>query len=89
MGKIIILFFLAMVSFFARYILGKFGEKVQEEKQVDEAIGYLILLPVCFFFNNYVIMFGFNNYFAPVLGVNSLTYWQVCFVVGILNLLMS
>lgn len=89
MGKIVILFFLAIVGFFARYILGELGEKVQEEKQVDEAIGYLILLPVCFFFNNYVIMFGFNNYFAPLLGVNGLTYWQVCFAGAILNLLTS
>lgn len=83
------MFFLAMIGFFARYILGELGEKVQEEKQVDKAIGYLILLPVCFFFNNYVIMFGFNNYFAPILGVNGLTYWQVCLAVAILNLLTS
>ena len=89
MEKIVILFFSAVVGFFARYILGELGERVQEEKQVDEAIGYLILLPVCFFFNNYVIWYGLNNYFAPLLGVNGLAYRQVCFAVAILNLLTS
>lgn len=89
MEKIVILFFSAVVGFFARYILGELGEEVQEEKQLDGAIGYLILLPVCFFFNNYVIWYGLNNYFAPILGINGLTYWQVCIAVAILNLVTN
>lgn len=89
MAEIVILFGLAVTSFFILYILNALGEKVQEEKQVDEALGYLILLPAYFFFSSYVVMFGFNNYFAPLLGVNSLTYWQVCFARAILNLLTN
>lgn len=89
MVEIVILFGLAMTSFFVRYILNALGEEVQGEKQVDEALGYLILLLAYFFFSSYVAMFGFNNYFAPLLGVNSLTYWQVCFARAILNLLTN
>ena len=74
MEKIVVLFFLALISLFTWYMLDKLGEEVQEEKQVDGALGYLILLPVSFFFSNYVIWYGLNNYFAPLLGVNGLTY---------------
>ena len=89
MEKIIILFFLALISFFTWYMLDKLGEEVQEEKQVDGALGYLILLPVSFFFSNYVIWYGLNNYFAPLLGVNGLTYCQVCVARAILNLVAN
>ena len=89
MEKIVILFFLSLISFFTWYMLDKLDEEVQEEKQVDGALGYLILLPVSFFFSNYVIWYGLNNYFAPLLGVNGLTYWQVCVARAILNLVAN
>ena len=89
MEKIVILFFLALISFFTWYMLDKLGEEVQEEKQLDGALGYLILLPVSFFFSNYVIWYGLNNYFAPLLGVNGLAYWQVCVARAILNLVAN
>ena len=89
MEKIVILFFLALISFFTQYTLDKLGEEVQEEKQLDGALGYFILLPVSFFFSNYVIWYGLNNYFAPLLGVNGLTYWQVCVARAILNLVAN
>lgn len=89
MEKIIVLFFLTLISFFVWYMCDRLGEEVQEEKQLDRALGYLILLPVCFFFSNYVIWYGLNNYFAPLLGINGLTYWQVCFARAILNLVAN
>ena len=89
MEKIVILFFLAPISFFTWYVLDKLGEEVQEEKQVDVALDYLLLLSVSFFFSNYVIWYGLNNYFAPLLGINGLTYWQVCVARVILNLVAN
>ena len=87
MGKVFILFFLAFVELLVNYIVVEMGEKVQEEKQVDDSIAYLILLPVSFFFGCYVVMFGFNQYLAPILGVNALTYWQIIIVKAVLNLI--
>lgn len=87
MSKIIILFFLAFIELFVNLFIEKMGEKVQEEKQVDDSIAYLILLLVSFFFGCYVVMFGFNQYLAPILGVNALSYWQVVVVKAVLNLI--